>query len=88
VSVQMQARELAPIASNGPRLGGSTHGYTSYGAPNVDGARHVRVVHRGCLEHCRCRLKYTLRTLEGLAKKPCRSTHAPAGLQGLDPWVR
>jgi hypothetical protein len=21
--------ELAPIASNGPRLGGSTHGYTS-----------------------------------------------------------
>jgi hypothetical protein len=24
-----QVRELAPIASNGPRLGGSTHGYTS-----------------------------------------------------------
>jgi hypothetical protein len=24
-----QVGELAPIASNGPRLGGSTHGYTS-----------------------------------------------------------
>jgi hypothetical protein len=24
-----QVRELAPITSNGPRLGGSTHGYTS-----------------------------------------------------------
>jgi hypothetical protein len=28
-SVQIQVGELAPIASNGPRLGGSTHGYTS-----------------------------------------------------------
>jgi hypothetical protein len=26
--------EPAPIASNEPRLGGSTHGYTSWGAPN------------------------------------------------------
>jgi hypothetical protein len=25
-----QVRELAPIASSGPRLGGSTHGYTSW----------------------------------------------------------
>jgi hypothetical protein len=35
--------ELAPIASNGPRLRGSTHGYTSWGAPNADDARYVRV---------------------------------------------
>jgi hypothetical protein len=28
-SVLMQVGDLAPIASNGPRLGGSTHGYTS-----------------------------------------------------------
>jgi hypothetical protein len=35
--------EPAPIASNGPRLGGSTHGYTSWGAPNADDARYVCV---------------------------------------------
>jgi hypothetical protein len=38
-----QVEELAPIASNGPRLGGSTHGYTSWGAPNADNAKYVRV---------------------------------------------
>jgi hypothetical protein len=32
-----QDGELAPITSNGPRLGGSTHSYTSWGAPNVKG---------------------------------------------------
>jgi hypothetical protein len=36
-------RELAPIASKGPKLGVSTHGYTSWGAPNADDARYVRV---------------------------------------------
>jgi hypothetical protein len=30
-----QDEELAPIASNGPKLGGSTHGYTSWDAPNA-----------------------------------------------------
>jgi hypothetical protein len=35
--------EPAPITSNGPRLGGSTHGYTSWGAPNADDARYVCV---------------------------------------------
>jgi hypothetical protein len=30
-----QDEELAPIASNGPRLEGSTHGYTSWDTPNV-----------------------------------------------------
>jgi hypothetical protein len=30
-----QDEELAPIASNGPRLRGSTHGYTSWDAPNA-----------------------------------------------------
>jgi hypothetical protein len=30
-----QDEELAPIASNGPRLGGSTHGYTSWDGPNA-----------------------------------------------------
>jgi hypothetical protein len=36
-------REPILIASNGPRLGGSTHGYTSWGAPNADDAEYVRV---------------------------------------------
>jgi hypothetical protein len=36
-------REPAPIVSNGPRLEGSTHGYTSWGAPNADDARYVHV---------------------------------------------
>jgi hypothetical protein len=30
-----QDEELTAIASNGPRLGGSTHGYTSWDAPNA-----------------------------------------------------
>jgi hypothetical protein len=38
-----QVEELTPIASTGPRLKGSTHGYTSWGAPNADNAQHVRV---------------------------------------------
>jgi hypothetical protein len=38
-----QVEELAPIASNGPRLGGSTHGYTSWVTPNADDVRYVRV---------------------------------------------
>jgi hypothetical protein len=36
-----QDGELAPIASNGPRLGGSTHGYTSWRAPNARVASHA-----------------------------------------------
>jgi hypothetical protein len=35
--------EPVPIALNGPRLGGSTHGCTSWGAPNADDARYVCV---------------------------------------------
>jgi hypothetical protein len=38
-----QVEELVPIASNGPRLGGSMHGYTSWGAPNIDNAKYLRV---------------------------------------------
>jgi hypothetical protein len=43
---------------------------------------------RSRLERRRCRLKQTPCTLVCLAKNPCRSTHAPAGLRGLDPRVR
>jgi hypothetical protein len=33
-----QVKELAPIASNGPRLGGSTRSYTSWDAPAANSA--------------------------------------------------
>jgi hypothetical protein len=36
-----QDGELAPIVLSGPRLGGSTHGYTSRRALNTDGCRYV-----------------------------------------------
>jgi hypothetical protein len=36
-------REPALIASHGPRLGGSTHGNTSWGAPNADNAIYMLV---------------------------------------------
>jgi hypothetical protein len=84
-----QVGENPSIASIGPRLGGSTHDYTSWicterrRAPNMC-AWH----HRGQLKYCRCRLKLTPRTLADSAKKPCRSTHAPARLRGLHPRVR
>jgi hypothetical protein len=42
-----QDGELTPIASNGPRLGGSTHGYTPWGAPNARGTSRVRVTEAG-----------------------------------------
>jgi hypothetical protein len=42
-----QDGELAPIALNGPRLGGSTHGYTSWGAPNTRVASHARAIEAG-----------------------------------------
>jgi hypothetical protein len=38
-----QDGELTLIASNGPRFGGSTHGYTSWGAPNTRRTSHARV---------------------------------------------
>jgi hypothetical protein len=38
-----QDEELALITSNGPRLGGSTHGYTSWGAPAARGASRACV---------------------------------------------
>jgi hypothetical protein len=42
-----QDGKLAPIASNGPRLGGLTHGYTSWGAPNARVTSHARATEAG-----------------------------------------
>jgi hypothetical protein len=38
-----QVKELTPIALNGPRLEGLTHGYTSWGVSKADNAKYVRV---------------------------------------------
>jgi hypothetical protein len=78
-----QNGEHPSIASTGPRLGGSTHGYTSWKC--TERRRMPSTCawhHRGRLEYCRCRLKLTPRTLTHPAKKPYRSTHAPAMLRG------
>jgi hypothetical protein len=42
-----QDGELVPIASNGPRLGGSTHGCTSWGALNARITSHARATEAG-----------------------------------------
>jgi hypothetical protein len=42
-----QDEELAPIALSGPRLGGSTHGYTSWDAPDANGIDRTCVTEAG-----------------------------------------
>jgi hypothetical protein len=42
-----QDGELTPIASNGPKLEGSMHGYTSWGAPNARRPSYARVTEAG-----------------------------------------
>jgi hypothetical protein len=42
-----QDEEFAPIASNGPRLGGSAHGYTSWDAPDANGTGRACVTEAG-----------------------------------------
>jgi hypothetical protein len=46
-AIKKQVVELSPIALNGPRLGGSTHGYTSWIAPAGDSASGACVTEAG-----------------------------------------
>jgi hypothetical protein len=46
-ALKRQVVELYPIASNGPRLGGSTHGYTSWIAPAAGSASSACVTEAG-----------------------------------------
>jgi hypothetical protein len=46
-AIKKQVVELYPIASNGPRLGGLTHGYTSWIAPAADSASSACVTETG-----------------------------------------
>jgi hypothetical protein len=77
-----QDGEHPSITLTGPRLGGSTHDYTSL---QCTGRRRMP---NTCAWNRRGRLKLTPRTRADFAKKPCRSTHAPARLWGLQPRVR
>jgi hypothetical protein len=75
-------RESATIASNGPRLGGSTHGYTSWGAPNADNAKYALVAPPRPAEispmPAETKTPHTGRSV----KKPCRSTTLLQGFGG------
>jgi hypothetical protein len=42
-----EGAEFYPIASNGPKLGGSAHGYTSWIAPAADSASCACVTEAG-----------------------------------------
>jgi hypothetical protein len=57
-----QVVKLYPIASNGPRLGGLTHGYTSLDCTRRRQCQR-RVRHRSRLRYCRPRLKHVPRPL-------------------------
>jgi hypothetical protein len=78
-----QDREHPSIALTGPRLRGSTRGYTSWKCTGCRRMPSTCAWHRrGRLKYCRRRLKLTPRTPVYSAKKPCRSTHALARLWG------
>jgi hypothetical protein len=76
-----QVEELVPIASNGPRLGGSAHSYTSWDAPNADDSEYV------CAAPLRLVgiLPIPVETNTLHAGKPCVKTlaGAPTLLQGF-----
>jgi hypothetical protein len=83
-----QDGEHPSIASTGPGLEASTHGYTCWKCTERRRMPNTCAWHRRCwLEYCRCRLKLTTRTPDDFATKPCRSTHALARLRGLHPRV-
>jgi hypothetical protein len=76
------------IASTGPRLRGSTHGYTSWKCTERRRVPNTCAWHRrGRLKHCRCWLKLKPRTLADSANKTfqehprsCEASEAtPAG---------
>jgi hypothetical protein len=96
-----QVEELVPIASNGPRPEGSTHGYTSWKCTERGRMPNTCAWHRrGRLEYCRCRLKLTPRTPANSVKKTlqehprsCKASGArPAGPlgrpHGIAPAIR
>jgi hypothetical protein len=83
-----QVEELAPIASSGPRLGGSTHGYTSWICTEADEFRCVRMAPPRPAETLLMPAETDASHTDKRCEKPCRSTHAPARLRGLHPRVR
>jgi hypothetical protein len=81
-----QDEEHPLIASTGPRLGGSTHGYTSWKCTRCRRTPNTCAWHRrGQLKHCRRWLKLTPRTPADFVKK---LTGAPTLLQRFGGYTR
>jgi hypothetical protein len=76
------------IASNGPRLGGSTHGYTSWGAPNADNAKYACVAPPRPAEISPMPVETNAPRTGRFCENNLQEHHAPARLPGLDPRVR
>jgi hypothetical protein len=83
--------EPTPIASNGPRLGGSTHGYTSWGTPNADHPRYVRMAPPRPVEISpmppEINTPYASRTCEKTLQEHPRS-YKPSGARPTGPLAR
>jgi hypothetical protein len=81
-----QDGEHPSIASTGPRLEGSTHGYTSWKCTEHRYMPNTCAWHyRGQLEYCRCRLKLTPRTLADPAKKTLQEHPRSCKASGATP---
>jgi hypothetical protein len=80
-------REPAPIASNGPRIRGSTHGYTSWGAPNADNAKYACVASPRPTKISPIPVETNTPRTGRFCEKTLQEHHAPARLRGLDPRV-
>jgi hypothetical protein len=81
-----QVGEITPIASNGPRLGGSTHGYTSWRCTERRRVSYTCARHcRGRLKHHRCRMKLTPCTLTNVAEKTLQEHRCSYKASGATP---
>jgi hypothetical protein len=83
--MQKQVEELAPIALSGPRLGGSSHGYTFWTYLNASKRQYARMA---LPRPAKIKPTPAETNTSHAAKKPCRSVRTPPRLRGLHPRVR
>jgi hypothetical protein len=88
--VKKQVVELYPITSNGPRLGGSTHGYTSWIAPAAGSANSACVTVAGWnIADASCDMHHAL--WPNLAVKPLQErsrSYRASGARPAGPLTR